>query len=326
MAAAHPGAAVAADGVDLVDEDDARRVLLGLLEQVAHAARADAHEHLHEVRARDREERHPRLARHRPRQQRLARARRPVEQNPLRDPRPQRLELLRVLQKLLDLVQLLDRLVGARDVAEADLRCVGRHPLGARLAERHHLRAAGLHAPDEEDPQADEEQERQRVGEDRDERVAARVLDVERHLVAAEVLHQLGAVVLGVADLVVAPRLRLDLDGVVARLDRRALHLAVVDLGEELGEGDRLPVLAPAEQRRQQQRQQQHHEDDGDRGAGALHWLNILSTDGKDHAKPVTQVGRDHAGAGPLPGRRSARRSSRARRSAPSRPSSSRRA
>ena len=49
VAAAHAGAAVAADGVDLVDEDDAGRVLLGLLEQVAHAGGADADEHLDEV-------------------------------------------------------------------------------------------------------------------------------------------------------------------------------------------------------------------------------------------------------------------------------------
>ncbi len=49
VTAAEAGAAVAADGVDLVDEDDGRRVLLRLLEQVAHAARADADEHLDEV-------------------------------------------------------------------------------------------------------------------------------------------------------------------------------------------------------------------------------------------------------------------------------------
>src|SRR5262249_20455654 len=46
VAAAHAGAAVAADGVDLVHEDDAGRVLLGLFEEVAHAAGADANEHL----------------------------------------------------------------------------------------------------------------------------------------------------------------------------------------------------------------------------------------------------------------------------------------
>ena len=62
VTAAEAGAAMAADGVDLVDEDDAGRVLLALHEEVAHARGADADEHLDEVRARDREERHAGLA------------------------------------------------------------------------------------------------------------------------------------------------------------------------------------------------------------------------------------------------------------------------
>ena len=85
VTAAHAGAAVAADGVDLVDEDDRRGVLLGLLEQVADAGRADADEHLDEVGAGDRVERHARLARDRAGQQRLAGAGRAVEQHALGD-------------------------------------------------------------------------------------------------------------------------------------------------------------------------------------------------------------------------------------------------
>ena len=65
-------AARLAQGVQLVDEDDARRLLLRLFEQVAHARRADADEHLDEVGAADREERHPGLAGDGTRQQRLA--------------------------------------------------------------------------------------------------------------------------------------------------------------------------------------------------------------------------------------------------------------
>ena len=72
VAAAEAGAAMAADGVDLVDEDDAGRVLLALLEQVADARGADADEHLDEVGAADREERHVGFARDRAREQRLA--------------------------------------------------------------------------------------------------------------------------------------------------------------------------------------------------------------------------------------------------------------
>ena len=185
VAAAQAGAAVAADGVDLVHEDDAGRRLLRLLEEVADARGADADEHLDEVGARDREERHAGLAGDRAREQRLAGAGRPVEQDALRDPRAERLELLRVLEELLDLVQLLDRLVRAGDVLEGDLRRVGRHPLGAALAEAHHLRAAALHLVHEEDPEADEEDERQEVGEERPPGARAGALRVELDVLLA---------------------------------------------------------------------------------------------------------------------------------------------
>ena len=57
--AAHAGATVPADGIDLVDEDDRGRVLLGLLEQVADSGGADTDEHLDEVGAGDGVERNP---------------------------------------------------------------------------------------------------------------------------------------------------------------------------------------------------------------------------------------------------------------------------
>ena len=153
VAAAQAGAAVTADGVDLVHEDDAGRVLLRLLEQVAHAAGADADEHLDEVGAGDREEGHAGLAGDGAGQQRLAGAGRAVQQHALGDPRPERLELLGVLEELLDLLQFLDRLVDARHVAEGDLGRVDRQSLGARLAEAHHARAAALDLVHQEYPE-----------------------------------------------------------------------------------------------------------------------------------------------------------------------------
>ena len=72
VAAAEARAALAADRVDFVDEHDAGRVLLRLLEHVAHARRADADEHLDEIGTGNREERHLGLAGDGPRQQRLA--------------------------------------------------------------------------------------------------------------------------------------------------------------------------------------------------------------------------------------------------------------
>ena len=167
VAAAETGAAVAADGVDLVHEDDAGARLLGLLEEVAHARGADADEHLDEVGAGDGEERHARLAGDRAREERLAGAGRAVEQHALRDARAEGLELLRVLEELLDLLELLDGLVHAGHVLERDLRRVGRHALRAALPEAHHLRAAALHLVHEEDPEPEEEDEREQVREDR---------------------------------------------------------------------------------------------------------------------------------------------------------------
>ena len=112
--AAEAGAALAADRVDLVHEHDARAVALGLVEQVAHAAGADAHEHLDELGAGDAEERHARLAGDGARHQGLAGARRPDEQHAARDARAERVELLGVLEELHDLLELRLCLVDAR--------------------------------------------------------------------------------------------------------------------------------------------------------------------------------------------------------------------
>ena len=162
VAAAQAGAALAADRVDLVDEDDARAVLLGLLEQVAHPGGADADEHLDEVRAGDGEERHAGLAGHRAGQQRLAGSGRAVEQHALGDLGAQRLVAGRVLQEVLDLVELFDRLVDAGDVGERGLGHVLVQQLGPGLAEAEAHPAAALH-PGEHHEQADQQQQRQHV-------------------------------------------------------------------------------------------------------------------------------------------------------------------
>ncbi len=137
VAAAEAGAAVAADGVDLVDEDDAGRVLLRLIEHVAHARRADADEHLDEVGARDREERHVRFAGDGARDQRLAGAGRADEEAAARDASAEALELLRIAQELDDLLQILLGLVDAGDVLEGDAAMRLGEELRLRLAEAH---------------------------------------------------------------------------------------------------------------------------------------------------------------------------------------------
>ena len=152
---------MAADGVDLIDEDDAGRVLLRLLEHVADAARAHADEHLDEVGARDGEERHIGFAGDGAGQQRLAGAGRTDQQHAARDAAAEPLELLRIAQELDDLLQVVLRLVDAGDVLERDAAMALGEQLRLRLAEAHGPAAARLHLAHEEDPHGDEQQHRE---------------------------------------------------------------------------------------------------------------------------------------------------------------------
>ena len=125
VAAAETGAALATDGVDLVDEDDRGGLLAGGLEEVADPRRADTDEHLHEVGAGDRDERHAGLTGHGAGDERLAGAGRTDEQHALRDAGADVLELRRVLEEVDDLGDLgLDGRVPG-DVLERRLGLLG---------------------------------------------------------------------------------------------------------------------------------------------------------------------------------------------------------
>ena len=146
VSAAEPGAAVTADGVDFVDEDDARGALLPLFEQVAHAAGAHADEHLDEVRAGNGEERHARLAGDGAGEKRLARARRAEQEHAARDLAAELLELGGLLEELDDLHQFHLGLIGAGDIEERDLGRPFVQHLRAALAEGEDARSAPLPA------------------------------------------------------------------------------------------------------------------------------------------------------------------------------------
>ncbi len=260
---------MAPDGVDLVHEDDAGAVLLGLLEEVAHARGADADEHLDEVRPGDREERHACLAGDGTGEQRLTRARRSVEQDAGRDPCAERLELLRVLEELLDLVELLDGLVHPGDVAEGDLRRVGRHALGTRLAEGHDFRAATLHLIHQEDPEAQEEHERQDEREQAEQRVALFRFDVVADAGRPQFFEQFRSHLVDVADFVVFFVLEFDLEAFALgfHLDRRHFACGQLTADERL-----VAVLAVIRRPRVDEfdREEGQHHDDEDRECGAL--------------------------------------------------------
>jgi len=101
VTAAHAGAAMATDGVDLVDEDDAGLVLLGLIEEVADPAGADADEHLTKSEPEMLKNGHAGLPRDRSRKKSLTRAGRAEQQHALGDAGAQALEPLRFSRKSL---------------------------------------------------------------------------------------------------------------------------------------------------------------------------------------------------------------------------------
>ena len=149
-AAAHGPRAALPDRVDLVEEDQRRRLLLRLLEELAHASSAQPHEHLHELRSRHEEERDVRFARDGSCEQGLPAAGGPEEQHALGDPAAEPLVLLRVLQEVDDLAELFLRLVDARDVREGGLHLLAVVDLHLVAPEIERRGGAAADPPEEE--------------------------------------------------------------------------------------------------------------------------------------------------------------------------------
>ncbi len=235
VAAAKARAAMPADGVDLVDEDDARRILLRLLEHVAHAARADADEHLDEIGAGNREEGNVRLAGDGARKQRLAGARRSDQKHATRNAPAEPLKLLRIAQELDDLLEVLLRLIDARDVVEGDAAMRLRQQLRLGLAEAHGASAGALHLPHEENPHGDQKEHREPGDQHRQERhflvVRAR-LDGDAAILKQR--HVVGVLGSGRAE----ARAVLVFPGDLLTRDDDALDPPVIRIGAELRIGD----------------------------------------------------------------------------------------
>ncbi|OQA28829.1 MAG: hypothetical protein BWY59_00654 [Verrucomicrobia bacterium ADurb.Bin345] len=191
VAPADAAETTAAHRVDFINEDDARCVLLALLEHVAHARGADADEHLHEVRTADAEERHLRFTRNRLRQQRLARARLADQQDALGDAASELLKPLGILQELDDLLHFLLGLVHARNVREGHLVAVPRHQARAALPEAHRAAARNPHLPHEKEiQQPEDQQERDRARQDLPD-VGVLRLELELHALVAQKLDEI---------------------------------------------------------------------------------------------------------------------------------------
>ena len=101
------------------------------------------------------------------------------EQHALRDLGAHVLELGRRLEELLDLLELLDRLVEAGDVGERDLRLVLGDEPRLRLAEPHDPAPAALHLAEHPHEHQPEEHEREQPEQEADERVGLLVVGLD---------------------------------------------------------------------------------------------------------------------------------------------------
>ena len=126
---------MAADRINLVNENQARRALAGLFKHVPNPAGADAYEHLNKIGAANTEEAGVCLAGNCTGQQRFAGARGADHQDALGNSAAEFLEFFRILEEVDELEYLVLSLFHASDVFEGDLILVFAHCPRLALAE-----------------------------------------------------------------------------------------------------------------------------------------------------------------------------------------------
>ena len=248
VVAAEFGVSRAADGVDLINKDDGRGNLRRLLEQIAHAACADADEHFHEIGAGNGEERNACLARDGLGQKRLAGARRADQQCTLGELCADGGIFLRVMQEIDDLDKRFLGLVLSGNVRKRDAGGLFHIDLGLALADTADAAAHALrHAAHEKAEQGVHDDDRQQPCDDKGHDGAGLLddLGVVFHALRVEPVFQI--VIRNVGDIagVVQPLLRRRLLGLVARQDDHAVglelqlgDLVLVEIRLELVIGD----------------------------------------------------------------------------------------
>ena len=248
VVAAEFGVSRAADGVDLINKDDSRGDLRRLLEQIAHAACADADEHFHEIGAGNGEERNACLARDGLGQKCLAGARRADQQRTLRELCADGGVFLRVMQEIDDLDKRFLGLVLSGNVRKRDAGGLFHIDLGLALADTADAAAHALrHAAHEKAEQGVHDDDRQQPCDDKGHDGAGLLddLGVVFHALRVEPVFQI--VIRNVGDIagVIKPLLRRRLLGLVARQDDHAVglelqlgDLVLVEIRLELVIGD----------------------------------------------------------------------------------------
>ena len=192
IAATQAGAALAADCVNLINEDDARRVFLGVLKHVAHTGRADTDEHFNEVRAGDREERNLGLAGNAFGQQGLAGARRADQEQTTRNASAEFLKLGRVFEEVNHFFDFFLGFVATGNVCKSHgVGGLVKHAGFAFAEAESPALAATLHLAHKVNPHADQQQHRSPADQQgHEERAFFTRLDIELDVVGNQVTDQ----------------------------------------------------------------------------------------------------------------------------------------
>ena len=130
------------DGVNLIDKDDAGRLLIRLLEQVPHLGGTHAHKHLDELGAGNGKEGDLRFSRHRSGQQCLAGSGRAYQQRAFGQLRADTGIFIRMLQKIHDFLQRVLGFLLSRDIREGHAGLLVRHDLRVGFPEGQGVHAA----------------------------------------------------------------------------------------------------------------------------------------------------------------------------------------
>ena len=149
------------DGVNLVDEDNARRILLRIFKEVTHPRRANAYKHLYKVRTGNAEKRYLCLARYRFSEVRFTRSGWPHHQDAVRDACAQGVKLAGIFEKLHHFEEVIFSLFNACHIFKKRLRVLFGDHAGFRLAELHRAVAAAAHPAHQVPQKADHEENRQ---------------------------------------------------------------------------------------------------------------------------------------------------------------------
>src|SRR5690606_17511097 len=242
MATTEAGATGTADRIDLVDKDDARCMLLRLLEHVAHTGCANTNKHLDKVGTGDREERDFRFAGNGFCQQRLAGTGRTHHQHATRNLAAKALELARVTQELDQLLHFFLGFLDTGNIGKGGLDLVFAHQARAALAEGHRATAAtttALRLAHEENKDTENQQDRQdrqqQLGE---EALALRFGTYHFHTLLMQHRHQLKVQHRRLDRLETLATVELTGDHIVT--DGDLLHPPLVGLGNEIGIGQTL--------------------------------------------------------------------------------------